>query len=68
LPTSTATTPETEPEVQAAISSAEGNPDLEQAIRGRAYAMWEEEGRPEGRHLDHWVRAKAEIGPERQES
>jgi hypothetical protein len=20
----------------------------------RAYALWEKEGRPEGRHLDHW--------------
>jgi hypothetical protein len=33
----------------------------EQAIRERAYAIWEEEVRPEGRHLDHWLRAAAEI-------
>lgn len=26
--------------------------------RERAYRMWEEEGRPEGRHLDHWRRAE----------
>jgi hypothetical protein len=68
VPTSTATTPETELEVQAAISSAEGNPELEQAIRERAYAIWEEEGRLEGRDLDHWLRAKAEIEPKPQES
>jgi hypothetical protein len=22
--------------------------------QARAYALWEKEGRPEGRHLDHW--------------
>jgi len=59
--TSTAATPQTEPEVVAAISSADGHAAKEQVIRERAYAMWEEEGRPERRHLDHWLRAKAEI-------
>jgi hypothetical protein len=48
-PRSTAMTPETEPGVQAAIVSAEGQPDREQAIRERAYAIWEQEGRPEGK-------------------
>jgi Protein of unknown function (DUF2934) len=33
----------------------------EQAIRERAYAIWEEEGRPDGKHLDHWRRAEDEI-------
>jgi hypothetical protein len=34
----------------------------EQAIRERAYAIWEqEEGHPKGRDLDHWLRAEAEI-------
>jgi hypothetical protein len=60
-PTSTATTQQTEPEVVAAIAS--GDPAMrEQAIRERAYAIWEEEGRPEGRHLDHWLRAEVEVG------
>ncbi len=36
----------------------------EQAIRERAYAIWEEEGRPlHGNDLDHWLRAEAEIMP-----
>jgi hypothetical protein len=59
--TSTAATQQTEPEVVAAISSADGQVAGEQAIRERAYAIWEDEGRPEGRHLDHWLRAEAEI-------
>ena len=29
----------------------------EDAIRARAYQIWEEEGRPEGRHELHWQRA-----------
>jgi hypothetical protein len=58
---STATTSQTELEVQAAISSSDGQSDREQAIRERAYAIWEEEGRPEGQHLQHWLRAEAEI-------
>ena len=59
--TSTAATRQTEPEVVAAISSGDGQAIKEQIIRERAYAIWEEEGRPEGRHLDHWLRAEAEI-------
>lgn len=30
-------------------------------IRTRAYQLWEEEGRPEGKHEDHWQRASREI-------
>ena len=29
-------------------------------IRERAYQLWEQEGRPEGRDLDHWLRAERE--------
>lgn len=31
--------------------------DREQKQRERAYKIWEEEGRQEGRDLDHWHRA-----------
>jgi Protein of unknown function (DUF2934) len=33
----------------------------EERVRKRAYEIWEEEGRPEGRDLDHWNRAKQEV-------
>jgi hypothetical protein len=33
----------------------------EQAVRELAYAIWDREGRPDGKDLDHWLRAKAEI-------
>ena len=32
--------------------------DMERRIRERAYAIWDEEGRPEGRALGHWLRAR----------
>lgn len=32
--------------------------DDEQARREKAYKLWEDEGRPEGRHLDHWQHAE----------
>ena len=30
-------------------------------IQARAYALWEEDGRPEGRAERHWSQARAEI-------
>lgn len=27
-------------------------------IEARAHAIWEEEGKPDGRHLEHWLRAE----------
>jgi hypothetical protein len=33
----------------------------EHRIRERAYALWVEEGRPEGRHAEHWYTAVCEL-------
>jgi len=33
-------------------------------IRARAHQIWEREGRPEGRHIEHWEMASAEIAAE----
>ncbi len=38
--------------------------DLEETIRRRAYRLWEEAGRPEGRSDEFWHAARAEIGGE----
>ena len=40
----------------------------EHRIRERAYEIWEREGRPEGKALDHWAQAIAEIGVEEREA
>ncbi len=31
------------------------------AIRQRAYELWEQDGRPEGREFDYWLKAEAEF-------
>ena len=33
----------------------------EERIRNRAYAIWEREGCPEGRHEAHWEQARQEL-------
>ena len=33
-------------------------------IRARAYAIYEQEGKPEGKQLEHWRRAKRLIAAE----
>lgn len=38
--------------------------DLETRIRERAYAMWEEDGRPEGRAEEYWERARRFVEAE----
>jgi hypothetical protein len=39
---------------------SESDRNREQAIRARAYLIWQREGRPEGRADDHWCRATVE--------
>lgn len=38
----------------------------EKQIRKRAYEIWEQEGRPHGEDLKHWLKAFEEIGSEAQ--
>lgn len=33
----------------------------EKTVRDKAYAIWEAEGRPDGRDAEHWQRAEDEI-------
>jgi hypothetical protein len=37
------------------------DPVKEDRVRERAYLIWVDEGSPQGRDLDHWLRAKWEI-------
>ena len=34
------------------------NSELAEALRRTAYFLWEQDGRPEGRAFDYWLRAK----------
>lgn len=38
-----------------------GSIPQEVTIRTRAYQLWEAEGKPDSRDLDHWLRAKTEL-------
>ena len=35
--------------------------EAKQIIRERAHALWEADGRPEGRELQYWLRAEREL-------
>lgn len=37
---------------------------MDRRIGDRAYRIWLDEGRPEGKHLEHWLRAKREVEEE----
>ncbi|GIK96279.1 MAG: hypothetical protein BroJett029_04880 [Alphaproteobacteria bacterium] len=39
--------------------------ELAAKIRERAYQIWERENRPDGKDLEHWLRAGVEIEAER---
>jgi len=40
------------------------NPDHHDLVRTRAYLVWVEEGRPEGRDVEHWYRALELVSSE----
>ena len=35
-------------------------PEREEAIRKRAYALWQEQGQPDGKDWEHWFQAERE--------
>ena len=35
----------------------------ESRIRDRAYQLWEDQGKPEGKHEEHWHQAERELSP-----
>ena len=39
----------------------------DEGIRERSYQIWERENRPNGRHVEHWFRAKAQLRREREQ-
>ena len=40
------------------------DPDHENRVRERAYHLWESEGRPHGRDVEYWERARELVGME----
>jgi hypothetical protein len=50
-------------EQQESIMS-EAEKTIEDRVRERAYALWEREGRPEGRSDEYWQMARSEVEAE----
>ena len=42
------------------------DPIPQDAIQRRSYEIWERENRPQGKDMEHWFRAKAELAAEQQ--
>jgi hypothetical protein len=42
--------------------------EIEERIRVLAYAIWEAEGRPDGKHLEHWAEARRLASAEAQQA
>lgn len=40
------------------------HPDREQRVRERAYQLWETDGKPHGRDIEYWERARELVGTE----
>ncbi len=40
----------------------------DERVAGRAYQLWENDGRPEGQELDHWLRAEQELHGQSEEA
>jgi predicted RNA polymerase sigma factor len=49
------------PDNPAAAVEQHGDEPAEDRIRERAHQIWVEEGKPEGRSMDHWLRAHWEL-------
>jgi hypothetical protein len=43
------------------MAKGKGKIRHEHQIQERAYQIWEREGRPDGRSVEHWLQAEAEI-------
>jgi hypothetical protein len=40
---------------------------IEDRVRDRAYALWEKDGRPDGRSDEYWQQARSEVEAEESE-
>ena len=46
---------------------AEPEKTIEDRVRDRAYALWEKDGRPDGRSDEYWQQARSEVEAEEAE-
>jgi hypothetical protein len=53
--------PETNGNVTSIESAPQASEDFAELVRRRAYEIYVESGRPDGRDREHWLQAEAEI-------
>jgi hypothetical protein len=51
-------------ELREALHMSGSEQDMETRIRERAYALWDQDGRPEGRAEEYWEKARRLIEAE----
>lgn len=47
--------------INANLPKTDGGSELQEQIRTRAFQLYEQRGRDDGRDLDDWLRAEAEL-------
>jgi hypothetical protein len=52
------------PARQSSRNALSVDPEREHRVRERAYLMWESDGRPHGRDVEYWERARELVGTE----
>ena len=52
-------------DIEAAVNGTANSQLSQEEIAARAYAIYEREGRTDGRAMDHWLQAEAELRAER---
>ncbi|MGN6385999.1 MAG: DUF2934 domain-containing protein [Verrucomicrobiota bacterium] len=52
-------------EIEAAVQGTDAGRPSDWEIAERAYLIYDREGRQDGRDLDHWFQAEAELSNER---
>jgi hypothetical protein len=50
---------------ETSVEAAPDNPVTREQIAMCAYYIWEAEGRPEGRAVDHWLQAELQLRVDR---
>lgn len=56
-----------DPFTETTLSSIPAEP-TDEAIALRAYSLWESEGRPAGKDVEHWLRAERELQVESEDA
>jgi hypothetical protein len=52
-------------DAEASVEAASPNPNTREQIAPCAYYIWQAEGRPDGRDVEHWLQAELQLCADR---